>query len=50
MSGTCNMHRIDEKWVRNLVGNGKKPFRRPRLKWKNTINMCCKELDREGVH
>jgi hypothetical protein len=38
---------MGEKCDRNMLR--KKLFRRPRLKWKSTINMCCKEMDLDCV-
>jgi len=41
------MHRIDEKFGKKMLR--KKPLRRPSLKWDGAINMCCNQMNREGV-
>jgi hypothetical protein len=37
---------MGEKFGRKML---RKKNRRPRLKWKSAINMCCKEMDCESV-
>jgi hypothetical protein len=51
VGGACSTHEVDEKYVQNLVGKpeGKKPLRRPRLRWEDKTKIYLKEVGCEGV-
>jgi hypothetical protein len=51
ISGTCTTLDEDEKVYKILAGkpDGRRPLRRPRRRWKNSIKMDLKEIVWKGM-